>query len=615
MGVVYRAEHLTLRRSVALKLVAPELATDPRFRERFLAESRLATSLEHESVIPIYDAGEADGQLYLAMRLVEGESLSELLATEAPLAPARTIALLAPVASALDAAHARGLVHRDVKPANILLEAEDEKEHVYLSDFGLARLAGEARPDEMSHLSGSLHYVAPEQVTERAVDPRVDVYALGCVLHECLTGEPPYRETSPMTLLWAHAQEPPPKASERNPQLPKAIDPVIARALAKEPKERQPTCGELIADAARALGVRLAPTRRRRLLRAATIVALVAVAALAATLALTLGNGTPQTAKPTTIITRDTLQRIDPETNKLVATIPYGREGVAEHRDIGWARGAFAVGEGAVWVFGAGAQTILRIDPKTNTVAGQSAVSLDPNAATEAGLVAGLGHVWVATGTSAITVIDPRTGLTTGQVDIPGNQYCPDVQIQYGRVLTDCGNKPKPPVDVVTWWRIDPKTMTAVAATGPQPDAPAGDVGWNGTWTEPGWDMVISDMATGKRVASFHLPFDFAGWDAWDSSRPWADGNTNGWFANPEADTVWEVDSHTGDVVAKISVGHDPGGVLRSDGAVWVANSGDGTVSRIDPATGEVVATIEVGGSPQSVQVGEGGVWVSVYPI
>jgi YVTN family beta-propeller protein len=428
-----------------------------------------------------------------------------------------------------------------------------------------------------------------------------------------------------MTLLWAHASETPPKASERNPQLPKAVDPVIACALAKEAEDRYSACGELITEAAKALDINLAPTRRRRLLLALALASIVAVA-LATTLALVLGNSIPQAAEPTTVITRDTLQRIDAETNKLVATIPYGREAVAEHRDIGWARGVFAVGEGAVWVFGAGAQTVLRVDPETNTVAGQSAVSLDPDVATEAGLAAGLGHVWVATGTSAITVIDPRTGVTTGQVEIPGHEYCVDVGVGYGWVIAICGNVnrlPDPP-DVTTFWLIDPKTLTVVssnsyAAAEPisyaaMPGAPAGDSVWNAKFTDSGLDVVIFDAGTAKRVAGFHLPFWIGGWDAWDSNRPWADGDTNGWFSNPDADTVWEIDSHTGRVLAKIAVGDKPTGVARSDGAVWVANSADGTVSRIDPASGKVVATIEVGGSPQSIAVGEGGVWVSVYP-
>jgi serine/threonine-protein kinase len=193
MGVAYVAEQLRLKRKVALKLVAPELAGDERFRERLLRESELAASIDHPNVLPIYDAAEMDGVLYVAMRYVEGTDLKQLLADEGRLEPARALGLLAQVAEALDVAHEHGLVHRDVKPANVLIASQAGREHVYLADFGLSRQVTVPGAVERSHFSGSAAYVAPEQVRREPLDGRADLYALACVLQECLTGQPPSR--------------------------------------------------------------------------------------------------------------------------------------------------------------------------------------------------------------------------------------------------------------------------------------------------------------------------------------------------------------------------------------------------------------------------------------
>ena len=229
MGVVYRATDLSLERPVALKLVAPELAEDERFRERFLREPRLAASLDHPNVIPIYEAGEHDGQLYLAMRFVEGSDLRTILEREGKLPPQRALAVLAQVAGALDAAHRRALVHRDVKPANVLL---DEDGHAYLTDFGITKQLGGDSTDT-GRVVGTLDYLAPEQIRGDPVDGRTDVYALGCVLYECLAGAPPFRRTTEAEILWAHMQEQP--APLRGyPRL----DPVLRKALAKDREDR-----------------------------------------------------------------------------------------------------------------------------------------------------------------------------------------------------------------------------------------------------------------------------------------------------------------------------------------------------------------------------------------
>jgi non-specific serine/threonine protein kinase len=249
MGVVYRAEQLGLKRAVALKLLAPELADDNGFRRRFLRESQLAASFEHPHVIPVHDAGEVDGLLYLAMRYVEGEDLRSLLSWER-IAPERALRLLAAVASALDAAHARGLVHRDVKPANVLISGDG---HVYLTDFGITRRIDAAtKLTETGGVVGTLSYIAPEQAQGQPVDGQADQYSLACVAFESLSGEPPFIGESEFALLYAHVTEPPPRLGDRFPELA-ALDPVLARALAKDPAARYGSCAEFVSSLARAL--------------------------------------------------------------------------------------------------------------------------------------------------------------------------------------------------------------------------------------------------------------------------------------------------------------------------------------------------------------------------
>jgi serine/threonine protein kinase len=245
MGVVYRAWDVSLERPVALKLIAPEQAENERFRARFLKEPRLAASLDHASVVPIYQAGEHEGQLYLAMRFVEGSDLVSLLGRQGRLEPARSLAILAQIASALDAAHRKGLVHRDVKPANVLL---DQQGHAYLTDFGITKQLGGASTDT-GRVVGTLDYLAPEQIRGEDVDGRTDGYALAWVLYECLAGEPPFRRETEAETLWAHVQAEPPPV----PGYP-ALDPLFRVGLAKEREERFGSCGELIEAARRALG-------------------------------------------------------------------------------------------------------------------------------------------------------------------------------------------------------------------------------------------------------------------------------------------------------------------------------------------------------------------------
>jgi hypothetical protein len=257
MAVVFRARDERLGRTVALKLLAPGLAADAAFRQRFMRESRAAAVVEDPHIIPVYDAGEAGGVLYLAMRYVAGGDVRSLVARAGPLPSARAAAIISSMASALDAAHAAGLVHRDVKPANMLVDVRPGRpDHVYLSDFGLSKGAlSSAGLTGTGHFMGTTNYVAPEQIQGAGVDGRADQYALACAAFELLTGEAPFQRQEGVAIIWAHLSQPPPSIASRRPGLPAAVDEVFARALAKAPQDRYASCLQF-ADALRgALGL------------------------------------------------------------------------------------------------------------------------------------------------------------------------------------------------------------------------------------------------------------------------------------------------------------------------------------------------------------------------
>jgi serine/threonine protein kinase len=256
MSVVYEAENTRLGNTVALKVLAPELATNDAFRARFLKESRLAASLNHPNVIPIYDTGPCDDLLYIAMRHVAGSDLRTVLNKQERLSPSQALLLVGQAGRALDAAHRAGLVHRDVKPANVLIErgAEGDPDHVYLSDFGLTKhQLSRSGLTGTGELLGTIDYIAPEQIQGKDVDGRADIYSLGCVLYECLTGRVPFVKDVDAAVIWAHVEELPTPPSAIRPGLGDGIDGVIMSALAKDPADRYPTCREFLGAAQGAL--------------------------------------------------------------------------------------------------------------------------------------------------------------------------------------------------------------------------------------------------------------------------------------------------------------------------------------------------------------------------
>jgi serine/threonine-protein kinase len=572
MGVVYRATHLGLDRPVALKVIARELAGDASFRERFLRESRLAARLDHPAVVPVYDSREVDGELIVAMRLVEGGDLRGLIDRDGPLSPERATALLGQVAEALDAAHAAGIVHRDVKPHNVLVEGD----RAYLSDFGLAKSLEDSGASGAS-VVGTAAYMSPEQWRGETVGPAGDVYSLGCVLFEAVTGVVPMARA---------AADP-----ATTPSLPPSLEAAIERATAPSPKDRFPTAGALIA-AARSEGPGERPTqvlpgdtsapdrgvegggaRRRRVALAGGALVLIA-AVVAVLLLLTGGSSGPEVSAPVAVgqpplriaagsekiwvlsQPEATLTRIDAETDRILGAPIDLPRGVA----------AVAVGGGSVWVTDAKGGELLRIDDETGAVTQRIDVGGHPGP-----LAYGGGRIWVAdTKGAGITAVNAKGGkivrrrlgphtaplrlaagagslwissATTGQVHhiglaafaigraIPAGRHPAGITVAGGFVWVADARS-----GAVT--RLDPAVQAVSGAPVPVGERPGGlDAGPNSLWVT---------LAGEDAVRRLTLP----------SGEP--DGGP-------------------------IAVGPEPSAVAVGAGAVWVVNDGDGSVTRIEP--------------------------------
>ena len=579
MGVVYRATELGLHRPVALKLIAPELAGDAAFRERFLRESRLAASIDHPGILPVYAAGEADGEVYLATRYVAGTDLRATLEEDGPLTPERALPLVEQVADALDAAHERGLVHRDVKPANVLVDSGD---HCYLCDFGLTKRLGEGGAITVAGgLAGTLDYLAPEQIRQGDVDGRADQYALACVLYECLAGRPPFRRESEAQTLWGHMQEAPPPL----PGYPE-LDGVLARGLAKHVAERYEDCGQLVESARAALG--LGPSRgvllrrRRRLGRRLLLVgaALIAVAVIVAALIATLGSKGAIVAHPNSIAA------VDPSSRKVAAAVP-----------VGDAPTIVAASDRWVWVINSndGAGTISRIDPRRKRVVSTFSVGGSPS-----DLLAAGGSLWVGTKEGRVLEIEPATDIEIASWRLPNaGRSSPFVDDRGAGFLAYGAN---------TLWaasfrsisRIDPATSKLLPGRstvwGPF------DYGFGSLWTT-GSDTGLFRLAprTLRRQATVALP---------TSGLDVAVGLGSVWLPDDEGRRVWQIDPKEDVVQATYPTGGRTFAAAVGAGAVW-APSDDGSVVRIDPSTGNV-ERIRVGGAPTGIAYGGGLVWTSV---
>ena len=594
MGVVYLATHERLERRVALKLIAPERAADEAFRRRFLRESKLAASIEHPHAVPVYEAGAADdGTVFIAMQYVEGTDLGALLEAETWLEPPRAARLLGQIAEALDQAHRRGLVHRDVKPANVLVGEVGDEEWAYLTDFGATKASAGMDLTGTGEWLGTLGYASPEQIQGQLVDARSDVYSLGCVLFEALTGQPPYERGNHVAKLFAHVNDPPPAVTELAPDLPAELDRVIARALAKEPGKRFPSAGDLARAAGAAIGGEAitarersvatgearvgvataeAPTRVLRRLwpgraggRARWLWAGAAIAGLAAVavaLVLTVGD--------------------DGRGPRVVAEIEVGE------RPLG-----LVVARGDLWVTDQSEQLVSRVDPDSNEVIGDPiVVGSEP-----AGVKFGEGSLWVAnSGADTVTRIDP---VDSEVIDvIPVGERPAGVRFGEGAVWVTN-------VDDDTVSRIDPRSKAVEEIE--VGDSPAGiAVGEGGVWVANSKDGTVSRIAPNDLEVVTEIEVGVR-------PRGVAVGPDSIWVANALDGTVSRIDPDTSQVVGgPIDVGRGPAQLTVGEKWVWVANERDNTVDRIDPETGEVVGeAIEVGARPRAIVVGAGSIWVA----
>ena len=596
MGVVYLAQHLRLDRKVALKVLAPELGESEKFRERFIRESRVAASIDHPNIVPIYDADERDGLLFIAMRYVEGTDLRKLLKAEGTLEPIRVLAIVEQVASALDAAHARGLVHRDVKPGNVLLTAAD---HVYLSDFGLTKRAlSVSGLTKTGQLVGTIDYVAPEHIKGAPVDGRADVYSLGCVAYECLTGSVPFPREMEVAVLWAHVEEMPPRPSALAPDLSPRVDEAIGRALAKDPSDRPSTGTELTSDLADALGAegagrrssgrwrppRWAPrARSRRVL--AIVTALIAVAT-AGVIALSRGGTRPL-----------------PGINTVTRIVDGSFD---EPVDVGDYPTAVSFGLGRVWVANLFSEDLSWAEP--------GSLESDSRGASgrPTGVAAGLGGVWLSHGFgtgedqgSDVAVFDPSTGqLTSAFPTDPANEA-----IAVGAGFVWVGDQISGRL-----LRYDPVTEELTQLTLDDADPPAPVSIAVGGEPERVW---VAD-GLGSRVFRVDpTSGDVSTFGAGSSSPSWiALTEDTVWITSRDDDSVTLLEAGTGTPIDTISVGdrcNGPTGIAIGEDGVWISCSLSGRVIRLDQASRSITAELDVSGSPYAMTVdSDDHVWVVV---
>ena len=625
MSVVYLAEHLKLKRRVALKLISSELAADQTFRDRFVRESELAASLEDPNIVPIYDAGEADGVLYIAMRHVDGTDLKRLIQAEGPLEVGRALSIISQTARGLGAAHAKGLVHRDVKPGNILLTSSD---HVYLSDFGLTkRMSSDSGYTATGQFVGTLDYAAPEQFEGKPLDPRTDVYSLGCVLYECLAGEPPYKADNQAALVYAHLLKAPPHPTERRPELPTALDEVVATAMAKAPEDRFPSAGALaeaarsaagekVSLAARAVGAERAALtrwpgpdgrerwwtpRRVRLVGAGAMgaVALLAVSVFLLTRSHRPGQVATRSSSPAAAASAsDSVWRLDPTIGRVLGTIR-----VAD------GPGPLVIGEGSVWVANTNAKTVSRIDPVSNKVA---AIKMEGR---PYGIAVGGGYAWVIDAANGTVVrIDPTTnrlgipvalgarpaGITfsDGEVWVTTSDDLVEIDPSGGDILK------KFPV---------PAFKSATGGGGVNIGGPDGPVAIAGgaAWLTEFTNVLRVDLSTGRvrEVAPRKEQYCDIGSGA---GAVWVLGCSGGTgqVGKGPAD-VFRLDPSTGNAGAPISV--ENGGRWFSVGPnnIWILGK-TGSVSRLNLIDDTVRPLAQAGRSVGGIAVGGGTVWVSV---
>jgi streptogramin lyase/tRNA A-37 threonylcarbamoyl transferase component Bud32 len=624
MAVVYLAEDLRLKRRVALKVLAPQLAEDARFRERFARESQLAASLEDPNVIPIYEAGEHGDVLFIAMRYIEGTDLKSLLATEGPLPRDRVVAIVSQVASALDAAHDRGLVHRDVKPANILVRSARDTtrpEHVFLSDFGLTkRASSDSGITGTGQFVGTIDYAAPEQFEGKPLDARTDVYSLGCVLFECLTGSAPFPKEQDVARMHAHLHEAPPKVTSLRPDVTPAVDVVAAKAMAKRPEHRYARAGDLAVAVEQALGAGPGAAMRqpvigRRALAVAGALAGAVVAGAIALLVLTGGGGATRTTgspsaspSPTqaAAVPPRSVVEIDPRTGAVqtVARHVLGLSGPPGPPLSAVGVPLMAVGEGGVWMYtltgigvGDAFNHVVQIDEHSGQVKGSTAARyvLGPGRA----IAVGSRTVWYTGGSSTgVFRINPATGRRLPTVSVAAGSVT-DLALGGGSLWVGSSDRMLTRFDALSGRVVDRIPI------GASPDALAYGKGSVWVLDRLSNQVVRADGSSGRVLSRIGV----AG-----SLVDLAAGDEGVWLLDDVAGTVTPIDPDTNAVGAPLPVGPKPSSIAVGRGFVWVTDLADGSLYRVDPRIRDVTP-FDLGAPLATVAVdpADGRVWVAVY--
>jgi DNA-binding beta-propeller fold protein YncE len=620
MGVVYRAVQRSPRRPVALKVVAPELAGDANFRTRFEREIEVAAAIEHPNVIPIYGAGEVGDQFFIAMRFVEGSDLRTVIERQGRLDAEDAVRFVRQIGKALDEAHRRGLVHRDVKPGNMLLAHGGD--HVYLTDFGLTkRIASGSALTRTGEVVGTVDYLSPEQIEGMEADARVDVYALGCVLYHLLTGEVPFPRDTEVARMYAHLHHPPPRPSALVPGAPPGLDDVVARAMAKQPDDRYPSAGDLgrAAEAAlvgaspvaersvasgeaapvddRARTVRQAgditseatrpgpsaprPERtqeprargggRRLAVLSAALATLVAGGALAAVLAGDDDNGDGRVREPT--VTRISNVGDGPDG----VTVPSGGE--------------------EVYVTLADQGAVRRIDPSLNETTGEATpVGRNPDSIAVAG-----DDAWVTISGDGML----------RRLQIGGGAIAPGREVYLGRRPEGLALGPKV-VWVATFGAdlvvpVHRETNRRLQGVGVRRGPRDVEVGSDWVWVTNSAARSVTrlDRREPQRQETFLL-------DGQPHAVEIAAGSV--WVSDPALNRVVRLDPATGDVEQEIERLRDPRELAYGFRSIWVVNTSFDDVTRISARTGRIIdQSIPVGKHPIGVAVGHGSVWVANY--
>ena len=646
MGVVYRATDVVLERPVALKLVAPELAQDPSFRARFARELKYVASIDHPNVIPVHHAGEDDGVLFIAMRYVLGTDLRAMIGHEGALEPERAARIVGQVADALDAAHACGVVHRDVKPANVLVEDRGGADHIFLTDFGLSKHTTSAPGlTATGHFVGTVDYVAPEQIRGEPVSERSDVYALGCVLFHALTGHAPYQRDSEAAKLWAHMYDPPPSVREVNPDCPAAFDAVVRRAMEKQSEDRYASAGELGLAAMAALrpqgdtvpGGLMTPPERDSDATAASGVSTPALPPPPTAGPPPPAGAAPPVSPPAGAAVPDHAAPPPPGWgDEPPAAAPAKAPSAGERKPTRSRRlpmllaGIVVLAAAAVGAFASGVLSGSGSDPKVAATipvgGGPTDVAVDGNvvwvanyddgtltridAGTRKGrpvevgenplaLAVGEGALWVADAFHRLDRLDPGTGKRRGEPR-PLSRDPEDVAVGGGAVWL-ANNLPG------TVTRLDARTLRVSKGPIEVGQAPVKiAVGEGSAWVVNEGSRTVTriDADSAQRVG------DPVAVGAAPSGIAVGAGSV--WVANSQSDTVTRIDAKTGKVQGRpIGVGGGPSAVAVGSGHVWVTNSDDDSVTRIDAQSAKPVGDpIAVGDSPSAVSVGAGAVWV-----